>query len=141
MATLTLTKDNINQVLSDNPMVVVDFWAPWCGPCRGFAPVFEAAAEQHTDIVFAKVNTQDEPEIAATFGIRAIPTLMVMREQVIIVFQAGALNAGQLGSVLEQSKALDMQVVHRELAEQQAKEDAEKNAGRSAPADSVAGDK
>ncbi len=119
MATVELTKENFEQVVSTNPMVVVDFWAPWCGPCKGFAPVFEGASEQHEDVVFAKVNTDDEQEIAGSFGIRSIPTLMVFREKVLLFQQAGALPASALEQVLEQAKALDMAQVHEEIAKQE----------------------
>ena len=122
MATVELTKENFEQVVSTNPMVVVDFWAPWCGPCKGFAPVFEGASEQHQDVVFAKVNTDDEQEIAGTFGIRSIPTLMVFREKVLLFQQAGALPASALEQVLEQAKALDMAQVHAEIAKQESAE-------------------
>ena len=118
MATIKLNKDNFDQTMNDEAMVVVDFWAPWCGPCRAFGPVFEAASEQHADVVFGKVNTDEEQELAQGFGIRSIPTLMVLRDKVILYSEAGALSAGQLGSILERAKALDMQNVHRELAEQ-----------------------
>ena len=118
MATVTLNKENFDQTVEDNAMIVVDFWAPWCGPCRGFGPVFEAASEQHTDVVFGKVDTDEEQELAQGFGIRSIPTLMVLRDKVILYSEAGALSAGQLRSILERAKALDMQNVHRELAEQ-----------------------
>jgi thioredoxin 1 len=119
MATLELTKDNFEQTVNGNPIVIVDFWAPWCGPCRGFAPVFEKAAEAHTDVVFAKVNTDEQQELAGAFGIRSIPTLMVFREKVIIFQQAGALPGSALEQVLTQAKALDMAKVHQELAQQQ----------------------
>jgi thioredoxin len=122
MATVELTKENFEQVVSTNPMVVVDFWAPWCGPCKGFAPVFEGASEQHQDVVFAKVNTDDEQEIAGAFGIRSIPTLMVFREKVLLFQQAGALPASALEQVLEQAKALDMEQVHAEIAKQETAE-------------------
>ena len=129
MATVELTRENFEQVVSTNPMVVVDFWAPWCGPCKGFAPVFEGASEQHQDVVFAKVNTDDEQEIAGVFGIRSIPTLMVFREKVLLFQQAGALPASALEQVLEQAKALDMAQVHKEIAERENSEGAEPKAG------------
>ena len=122
MATVELTKQNFEQVVTTNPMVVVDFWAPWCGPCKGFAPVFEGASEEHQDVVFAKVNTDDEQEIAGAFGIRSIPTLMVFREKVLLFQQAGALPASALEQVLEQAKTLDMAQVHKEIAERESAE-------------------
>ena len=122
MATVELSKENFEQVVTANPMVVVDFWAPWCGPCKGFAPVFEGASEQHQDVVFAKVNTDVEQEIAGAFGIRSIPTLMVFREKVLLFQQAGALPASALEQVLEQAKTLDMEQVHKEIAERETAE-------------------
>jgi thioredoxin len=130
MATIKLSKDNFDQTMNDHAMVVVDFWAPWCGPCRVFGPVFEAASEQHADVVFGKVNTEEEPELAGGFGIRSIPTLMILRDKIILYSEAGALSAGQFAAVLEQAKALDMETVHRELAEQQAQEEAQSSAGK-----------
>src|SRR5947209_16289608 len=106
MATVALTQDNFDQVVNGNDMVLIDFWAPWCGPCRGFAPVFEAASEKHPDIVFAKVNTDDEQEIAGYFNIRSIPTLMVFREKVIVFSQPGALPGSALEQVIEETKKL-----------------------------------
>lgn len=122
MATLDLTKDNFEEVVTGNNMVVIDFWAPWCGPCRGFAPVFEAASEKYPDIVFAKINSDDEQELAGHFGIRSIPTLMIFREQVILYSQAGALPASGLDSVISQARELDMAKVHAEIAQQQAQQ-------------------
>jgi thioredoxin len=124
MATVKLSKDNFDQTMADNEMVVVDFWAPWCGPCRVFGPVFEAASEKHGDVVFGKVNTEEEPELAGGFGIRSIPTLMILRDKIILYSEAGALSAGQLDAVLEQAKAVDMEVVHREIEQQSAEEEA-----------------
>ena len=106
MAVVELTKENFEQVVTSNPMVVVDYWAPWCGPCRGFAPVFESVAEANPDVVFAKVNTDEEQEIAQHFQIRSIPTLMVFKEQVIVFSQAGALPKGPF----EPSTVLPVQI-------------------------------
>ena len=118
MATVTLTKDNFEQVVTDNNFVVIDFWAPWCGPCRGFAPVFEAASDQHQDIVFGKINTEDEQELGGMFNIRSIPTLMIFREKVIIFSQPGALASKQFDELIGQARTLDMAQVHKEIAEQ-----------------------
>jgi thioredoxin 1 len=120
MATVALTQDNFDQVVNGNDMVLIDFWAPWCGPCKGFAPVFEAASEKHGDIVFAKVNTEEQQELAAAFNIRSIPTLMFFREKVILFSQAGALPGSALEQVITQGKGLDMAVVHKEIAEHDA---------------------
>lgn len=122
MSTIALTKDNFEQVVTGNDTVIVDFWAPWCGPCRAFAPVFEAASEKHPGVVFAKVNTEDEPELAGSFDIRSIPTLMAFREKVILFSQPGALPGQALEAVVRKVQEIDMAEVHRDIAAQEAAE-------------------
>ena len=122
MATIDLNKDNFEETVTGNDTVIIDFWAPWCGPCKSFAPTYEEISEKHPDIVFAKVNTEVEMELAGHFQIRSIPTLMVFREQVVIFSQPGALPASGLESLIEQVKALDMAEVHRQIAEEEAKQ-------------------
>jgi thioredoxin 1 len=119
VSTIELTQENFDNTITDNSMVIIDFWAPWCGPCRGFAPVYEKAAEAHPDIVFAKINTDEQQELAGSFGIRSIPTLMVFREQVILFQQAGALPGNALEQVITQAKSMDMEKVRAELAAQE----------------------
>jgi thioredoxin 1 len=116
MATRELTKDNFEEAVTGNDIVIVDFWAPWCGPCKGFAPVYEAASEKHPDIVFAKVNTDEQQELAGHFSIRSIPTITLFRETVMLFSQAGALPAAGLESIIEQARAIDMKKVHEEIA-------------------------
>lgn len=121
MATIDVTADNFNEIISNNDFVIVDFWAPWCGPCKGFAPVYEELSEKYPDIVFAKVNTEDEQALATEFQIRSIPTLMIFREQIILFSQPGALQGPQLEEVIEQAQGLDMEEVKKDI-EQQADE-------------------
>ncbi len=118
MATLKLGKDNFEEVIRSNEIVLVDFWAAWCGPCRYFAPIFEASSEEHPDMVFAKVETEAERELAAAFGIMSIPTLMVFRDQIALYAQPGALPAPALEDLITQVKALDMDDVRRKVAAQ-----------------------
>ncbi|GAB4508545.1 MAG: thioredoxin [Sulfuricaulis sp.] len=121
MATVEVTQENFNQVVNSNSMVIVDFWAPWCGPCRSFAPAYEAASEKHPDVVFAKVNTEEQQALAGYFQIRSIPTLMIFREKIIIFAQPGALPASALEQVIEKAKALDMNEVRAEIEKEKAK--------------------
>lgn len=120
MPTVEITKDNFEDTVTKNNMVIVDFWAAWCGPCRGFAPVFEQASERHTDVVFGKVNADEQQELAAAFSIRSIPYVVLLREKVIVFAQGGALPSEGLESIIQQARALDMAQVHKEVAEQQA---------------------
>jgi thioredoxin 1 len=119
MAVIELTKENFEQVVTSNPTVIVDFWAPWCGPCRGFAPIFERVAEDNPDAVFAKVNTDEEQEIAGHFQIRSIPTLMVFRDQIIVFSQPGALPQNALEQVVGKAKSLDMEQVRQQISQQE----------------------
>jgi len=116
VATVDVNKDNFEQIVTGNDIVIVDFWAPWCGPCRSFAPIYEQTSENHPDVVFAKVNTEDQTELAGYFQIRSIPTLMIFREKVIIFSQPGMLPASALEDVIAKVKALDMAEVHKELS-------------------------
>ena len=120
VATLEVTQENFHQVVSGNNMIVVDFWAPWCGPCRSFAPAYEAASEKYPDVVFAKVNTEEQQTLAGHFQIRSIPTLMIFREKIIIFAQPGALPPAALDQVIETAKALDMDEVRREIEKENA---------------------
>jgi len=119
MATLELNSDNFQQTINNNATVIVDFWAPWCAPCRAFAPTFEAASEKRSDIIFAKVNTEAQQEIAAAFSIRSIPTLMVFRDQIIIYAEPGSLPATAFDGLIDQVMALDMDTVRAQIAEQE----------------------
>lgn len=120
-----LTKENFEKIIDENDTVIVDFWAPWCGPCRAFAPTFEAVSEETEGVVFAKVNTQDQPELGAAFGIRSIPTLMAFREKIIVFQQAGALPRGPFTELVGKVKELDMEEVKAQVAKAQAEHEAE----------------
>jgi thioredoxin 1 len=120
MTTVALTKDTFEDTVEQNDIVLIDFWAAWCGPCRMFAPIYEKVAEAHPDIVFAKVDTEAEQELAGSFDIRSIPTLMAVRDKVVLYSQPGAIPEEALEDIVRQVAALDMDAVHREIAEQQA---------------------
>ncbi len=121
-ATVELTKENFDRTVTDNEFVLIDFWASWCGPCKQFAPVYEKAAEANPDLVFAKVDTEAQPELAAAFDIQSIPTLMIVRDQVAVFAQPGALPEAALADVIGQARKLDMDEVRRQIAEEQAKQ-------------------
>ena len=119
MATVEITKENLQETIANNAIVIIDFWAPWCGPCKSFAPVYDAVSEKHDDVVFAKVNTEDEQELAASFQIRSIPTLMILKEQVVVFAQPGALPGSALEDIIGKAKELDMDKVRAEIAAQE----------------------
>lgn len=124
MAVVELTKDNFESTVTDNPFVIVDFWAPWCAPCRSFAPTYEKVSEDHGDVVFAKVNTEDEQELAMHFQVRSIPTLMIFRDNIIIFSQPGALPESAFRELLEKAGELDMDEVRAQIEAEQGKQDA-----------------
>jgi thioredoxin 1 len=118
MATIALTKDNFEDTVTKNDLVIVDFWASWCGPCRSFEPVFEEASEKYPDVVFGKVDSDQQQELAGAFNVRSIPFLMVFREQIILFAEAGALPPQALEAVIQQARALDMAEVRKNLTEE-----------------------
>lgn len=119
MATEEITSQNFEETITQNDIVMIDFWAPWCGPCRSFAPIYEKVSENHPDIVFAKVNTEEEQELAAHFQIRSIPTLMIFREQVILFAQPGMVGEAALEQIISQVRDIDMAKVHADIAAQE----------------------
>lgn len=120
MATIEVTKENFEEIITKHDVVILDFWAAWCGPCKAFAPTFEAASEKNPDVVFGKVNTEEQQELAGHFQIRSIPNVVLFREQVMLFGQPGAMPPAGIDSVIEQAKALDMDKVRAEIAQAEA---------------------
>ena len=125
MATVTLTQENFEQTISAGGIVLVDFWATWCGPCRQFGPIFEEASEKYPDIVFGKIDTDDQQQLAMAAQITSIPTLMVFRDGIVVFRQSGALPLSALEDLISQVQNLDMDEVRKQIAEMEAKESAE----------------
>ena len=125
MATVEITAETFEETIEKNNIVVVDFWAEWCGPCKSFAPVYEEVSNDYDDVVFGKIDTEAQQELAAHFQIRSIPTLMIFREQVVLFSQPGVLSNPQLKEVIAKVQELDMTTVHAEIAKQQQEEAAE----------------
>ena len=121
MAVVDLTKENFVDTITNNDYVIIDFWAPWCGPCKSFAPVYTEVSEKHPNVVFAKVNTEDEQELAAQFNVRSIPTLAIFREQVILYMEAGALPGASLEEIITKAGEIDMDEVRKSIAEEDQK--------------------
>lgn len=118
MATIEITSNNFENTIESNDIVILDFWAAWCGPCRNFAPIFESASEKYPDIVFGKINTEEQEELASSFNVRSIPTIAIFREKVVVYFESGALPANALDDLITQVKALDMEKIKAEIAAQ-----------------------
>lgn len=134
MATIELTKDNLDSSINGNDILLVDFWASWCGPCKMFGPIFEKVADLNPDIAFAKLNTEEQQEVAAQFGVRSIPTLAIFRDQILVFLQAGALPENALTDVLQKVKDLDMDEVRQKIAEEEAKQQTAASPTAGAPA-------
>ncbi|MDN6171312.1 MAG: thioredoxin [Yaniella sp.] len=125
MATTDLNQESFQETIEGNDIVLVDWWADWCGPCKMFAPVYDEVSQQHDDIVFGKIDTEEQQQLAAAAGISSIPTLMAFRENVLVFSQPGAINAQQLDQLIEQVRGLDMEDVHKQVEE--AREQTEQN--------------
>jgi thioredoxin len=129
MSVQYVTAENLDSLIADNDVLVIDFWAEWCAPCKAFGPVFEKLSDRFTDIVFAKCNTEEQREVAAAFGIRSIPTTAIFREKVLLFREAGALPEEALADILQKVQKLDMKEVHETIAKEQAKEESQGKEG------------